>query len=103
VLVMPEGRWWLRVAAVSSRLGFVRGAVLLGTALVVVSEGLGAVDAFARGPVVAAWLAVAAAVAAVTAWAVRRDAGAPPSSTRAGDAGWTGSRSRASRSCWRPA
>ena len=82
---MPLDGWWLRAAAVLERLGFVRAAVLFGCVLVVVSEGLGAIDAFARGPVVLTWVVVAVAGAATLAWACRRGeadpgAGAAPSS-----------------------
>jgi 4-amino-4-deoxy-L-arabinose transferase-like glycosyltransferase len=83
--VMPLDGWWLRAAAVLARLGFVRAAVLFGCVLVVVSEGLGAIDAFARGPVVLAWVVVAAAGAATLAWAGRRveaDPGAGPPGLR---------------------
>ncbi len=70
--MMPLDGWPLRAAAVLERLGFVRAAVLFGSVLVAVSEGLGAVDAFARGPVVLAWVIVAAAGAAALAWAGTR-------------------------------
>ena len=75
--VMPLDGWWLRAAAVLERLGFVRAAVLFGCVLVVVSEGLGAIDAFARGPVVLTWVVVAVAGAATLAWACRRGAADP--------------------------
>jgi 4-amino-4-deoxy-L-arabinose transferase-like glycosyltransferase len=65
--MMPHP-WWLRSAAVLARLGFVRGAVLFGLTLVAVSEGLGVVDAFARGSAVVAWAVAAAAGAAIVAW-----------------------------------
>ena len=45
-----------RVALFKGDVGAVRAALLFGIAVVVVSEGLGAVRAFARGPIAAAWL-----------------------------------------------
>jgi hypothetical protein len=44
---------------------FLRGIVILGVALLFVSEGLSAIDALTRGPLIVAWLVVIAAVLAI--------------------------------------
>jgi 4-amino-4-deoxy-L-arabinose transferase-like glycosyltransferase len=76
---MPRGRWWQRGPFVVRRLGLVRAAIAFGVTVAVLSEGLGAFDAFARLPLVAAWLIVALAAAVVCARARPDERAADPS------------------------
>jgi 4-amino-4-deoxy-L-arabinose transferase-like glycosyltransferase len=63
---------WRLATAVLARVGLVRVAIIVGITVVALSEGLGAIDAFARGPTIVAWLAVGLVAAAVLTRAIRR-------------------------------